>query len=57
MKDIMFEIPSREEVEKVIVTEESVKDKKPQFVIAESGKRAPLKLDSKSKAKRGSEPA
>ncbi len=57
MKDIMFEIPSREEVEKVIITEESVKDKKPQFVIAESGKRAPLKLEAKNKVKRGSEPA
>ncbi|HAG44976.1 MAG TPA: ATP-dependent Clp protease ATP-binding subunit ClpX, partial [Clostridium sp.] len=30
MKDIMFDVPSREEIEKVIITEESVKDKKPQ---------------------------
>ncbi|GAA0116897.1 ATP-dependent Clp protease ATP-binding subunit ClpX [Clostridium senegalense] len=57
MKDIMFEIPSREEIEKVIITKDTIKTKEPDVVIAESGKREPLKIESKGKSKRGLEPA
>lgn len=50
MRNIMFEIPSREEVSKVIVTADTVISKTPELVI-EEGKRKPLtkKLDSKGK--------
>ena len=57
MKDIMFEIPSREEIEKVIITKDTIKTKEPDVVIAESGKREPLKIEPKGKSKRGLEPA
>ncbi|MPM92966.1 ATP-dependent Clp protease ATP-binding subunit ClpX [bioreactor metagenome] len=57
MKDIMFEVPSREEIEKIIIHEDTLLSKKPEYVLAESGKRQPLKIESKSRTKRGSEPA
>jgi ATP-dependent Clp protease ATP-binding subunit ClpX len=57
MKDIMFEVPSREEIEKVIIHEETLKTKEPEYILAEDGKRQPLKIENKSKTKRGSEPA
>lgn len=57
MKDIMFEVPSKEEIEKVIIHEDTLKNKQPEYILAESGKRQPLKLESKTKTKRGSEPA
>jgi len=54
MKDIMFEIPSREEIAKVIVDENSVKTKKPEYILAEGEKRAPLKVSKKGRSKKGS---
>lgn len=57
MKDIMFEVPSREEIEKIIIHEDTLLSKKPEYVLAEGGKRQPLKIESKSRTKRGSEPA
>ncbi|MGL4730513.1 MAG: ATP-dependent Clp protease ATP-binding subunit ClpX [Clostridium sp.] len=57
MKEIMFEIPSREEIEKVIITKDTIETKEPEVIMAESGKREPLKIESKSKSKRGLEPA
>ena len=39
MKEIMFDIPSNEQVSKVIVNEETIKTRNPQLVLAESGKR------------------
>lgn len=57
MKDIMFEVPSREEIEKVIIHEDTLVSKKPEYVIAKDGKRQPLKIESNSRGKRGSEPA
>ena len=56
MKDIMFEIPSREEIAKVIVNEETTKTKKPEYVLAEGEKRTPIKL-KKSRLRKGSETA
>lgn len=55
MQEIMYEVPSREEIEKVIINEETLKTKIPEYVIAESGKREPLKLESKKGVKRAPE--
>ena len=57
MKDIMFDIPSKEEIEKVIIHEDTLNNKQPEYILADSGKRQPLKIDNKTKTKRGSEPA
>jgi ATP-dependent Clp protease ATP-binding subunit ClpX len=57
MKDIMFDIPSKEEIEKVIIHEDTLNNKQPEYVLADSGKRQPLKIENKTKTKRGSEPA
>ena len=57
MKEIMFDIPSNEQVSKVIVNEETIKTKNPQLVLAESGKREKLKLSKKTKSKKGPETA
>ncbi len=57
MKEIMFDIPSNEQVSKVIVNEETIKTKNPQLVLAESGKREKLKLSKKPKSKKGPETA
>jgi len=57
MKEIMFDIPSNEQVSKVIVNEETIKTRTPQLILAESGKREKLKLTKKIKAKKGIETA
>ncbi|GCD09810.1 ATP-dependent Clp protease ATP-binding subunit ClpX [Clostridium tagluense] len=57
MKEIMFDIPSNEEVSKVIVNEETIKTRTPQLVLAENGKREKLKLTKKIKSKKGIETA
>ena len=57
MKEIMFDIPSNEEVSKVIVNEETIVTKTPQLILAESGKREKLKLSKKTKSKKGPETA
>jgi ATP-dependent Clp protease ATP-binding subunit ClpX len=57
MKNIMFEVPSKEEIEKVIIHEETLESKIPEYIISSNGKREPLKLENKNKVKRGSEPA
>lgn len=57
MKEIMFDIPSNEQVSKVIVNEETIKTKTPELVLAEGGKREKLKLSKKTKAKKGPETA
>lgn len=44
MNDIMFEIPSKEEIAKVIITADTIKTKKPEIVLAEGEKRTSLKL-------------
>lgn len=57
MKDIMFEIPSDESIEKVIITEETVKNKKPKLEIAEGGVRTPIAKPRKKKELKGPETA
>ncbi|MBZ9636706.1 ATP-dependent Clp protease ATP-binding subunit ClpX [Clostridium sp. FP1] len=57
MKEIMFDIPSNEQVSKVIVNEETIKTRTPQLVLAENGKREKLKLTKKIKSKKGIETA
>ena len=57
MKEIMFDIPSNEQVSKVIVNEETIKTRNPQLILAESGKREKLKLTKKIKSKKGIETA
>ncbi|MDU4892643.1 MAG: ATP-dependent Clp protease ATP-binding subunit ClpX [Clostridium sp.] len=52
MQDIMYEVPSREEIEKVIIHENTLTTKEPEYVMAESGKREPLKIEGKKGAKR-----
>ena len=57
MKEIMFDIPSNEQVAKVIVNEDTIKTRNPQLILAESGKREKLKLTKKIKTKKGIETA
>ena len=56
MKDIMFEIPSKEEIAKVIITKETVENKVPELVLAEGDKRQPLKV-KKARNRKGPETA
>ncbi len=56
MRDIMFDIPSDEEIHKVIITKESVKTKQPLFERVEGQKRLPMK-PKKAKNKKGIESA
>jgi ATP-dependent Clp protease ATP-binding subunit ClpX len=55
MQEIMYEIPSREEIEKVIINEDTLNTKIPEYIIADNGKREPLKIDSKKGVKRAPE--
>ncbi len=57
MKEIMFDIPSNEQVSKVIVNEDTIKTRNPQLILAENGKREKLKLTKKIKNKKGIETA
>ena len=57
MKEIMFDIPSNEEVSKVIVNEETIRTRIPQLILAENGKREKLKITKKIKNKKGIETA
>jgi ATP-dependent Clp protease ATP-binding subunit ClpX len=57
MKEIMFDIPSNEQVVKVIVSDETIRTKTPQLVLAENGKREKLKIPKKTKSKKGIETA
>lgn len=56
MKDIMFEIPSREEIAKVIVTKDTIEKKVPELIMAEGDKRQPLKA-KKARNRKGPETA
>jgi len=57
MKEIMFDIPSNEQVSKVIVNADTIKTRSPQLILAEGGKREKLKLTKKVKSKKGPETA
>ncbi|AYD39716.1 ATP-dependent Clp protease ATP-binding subunit ClpX [Clostridium fermenticellae] len=56
MKDIMFDIPSKEEIAKVIIDKNTIKTKKPKTIKAEDGKRAPIKV-KKNRSRKGPETA
>jgi ATP-dependent Clp protease ATP-binding subunit ClpX len=56
MKEIMFEIPSKEEITKVVVNKDTVKTKQPEVTITEGQKRLPLKT-KKTKSRKGIETA
>lgn len=58
MKNIMFDVPSREDVKKVIVTESTIKTKEPIIELTEGGKKTPeLVKPEDVKKKRGPETA
>jgi len=57
MKEIMFDIPSNEQVAKVIVNADTIETRNPQLILAENGKREKLKITKKIKAKKGPETA
>lgn len=58
MTDIMFDIPTREDIVKVKVTENTVKDKKnPEVEILPEGEKRPQLKSKKSKLKKGIETA
>lgn len=57
MQEIMYEVPSREEIEKVIIHESTLTTKEPEYIMAASGKREPLKIEGKKGVKRTPEPA
>lgn len=57
MKEIMFDIPSNEEVAKVIINADTIKTRNPELVLAENGKREKIKVTKKIKTKKGTETA
>lgn len=57
MKEIMFDIPSREEIQKIIVNSDSLKTKKLELIMADGGKRLPIKVSKKNKGRKGIESA
>ncbi len=57
MKDIMFDIPSKEEIAKVIINKNTILSKVPEIELAEGEKRLPIKPQKRSKNKRGPETA
>ena len=57
MKEIMFDVPSREEIQKIIVNPDSLKTKKLDIIMAEGGKRLPIKVSKKNKGRKGIESA
>ncbi|KGO12411.1 ATP-dependent Clp protease ATP-binding subunit ClpX [Clostridium botulinum] len=56
MREIMFDIPSQENIGKVIVNKDCIKTKKPELIEAEGGKRLPIK-PKKGKKRKDSETA
>ncbi|MDV3427739.1 MAG: ATP-dependent Clp protease ATP-binding subunit ClpX [Bacillota bacterium] len=57
MLDIMYDIPTKEDIQKVIINKDTLSSKKPEVVLAASGKREVLKLSKKTKSKKGPETA
>jgi len=57
MRDIMFDIPSREEIQKVSINEDTIKNKKPEIILAEGGVRQPITPQKRKRKKRGIETA
>lgn len=56
MKDVMFDIPSKEEIAKVVIHKETIETKEPELIEAEGEKRAPLKV-KKARNRKGPETA
>ncbi len=56
MRDIMFEVPSNEQITQVVITKDTMKSKQPVLQLSEGEKRAPLK-SKKTKSKKGIESA
>ncbi|WP_251861096.1 ATP-dependent Clp protease ATP-binding subunit ClpX [Clostridium sp. Marseille-Q2269] len=56
MREIMFDIPSQENISKVIVNEDCIKTRKPELIETEDGKRLPIK-PKKGKKRKDSETA
>lgn len=56
MRDIMFDVPSKEEIAKVIINADTVISKKPEYVLAEGEKRIPLK-SKKNRSRKNPETA
>ena len=56
MREIMFDIPSQENIGKVIINEDCIKTRKPELIEAEGGKRLPIK-PKKGKNRKDSETA
>ncbi|WP_035289600.1 ATP-dependent Clp protease ATP-binding subunit ClpX [Clostridium sp. KNHs214] len=52
MRNIMFEVPSDESIEKVIITKETMKNKTPDIVNSKDGKRKAIKAPKKSLEKK-----
>ncbi|WP_298839136.1 ATP-dependent Clp protease ATP-binding subunit ClpX [Clostridium sp.] len=57
MKEVMFDIPSNEEVAKVIINADTIKTRNPELVLAEGGKREKIKITKQIKSKKGPESA
>ena len=57
MLDIMYDIPTKEDIAKVIINKDSLTTKKPEVILAVNGKREILKLSKKTKSKKGPETA
>ena len=56
MKDIMFDIPSKDDISKVIIKEDTITTKIPEIIKCESGTRVPIKV-KKARKKKGTETA
>ncbi|MCB2305068.1 ATP-dependent Clp protease ATP-binding subunit ClpX [Clostridium estertheticum] len=57
MKEVMFDIPSNEEVSKVIINADTIQTRNPELVLAEGGKREKIKITKQIKSKKGPESA
>ncbi|MBP2032777.1 ATP-dependent Clp protease ATP-binding subunit ClpX [Clostridium algifaecis] len=57
MNDIMFDIPSKEDICKVIVNKQTISDKKPEVVKVENGEKRPSLKVKKSRTRKGPETA
>jgi ATP-dependent Clp protease ATP-binding subunit ClpX len=57
MRDIMFEIPTREEIAKVIINEDTIKTKQPEVVLTDGEPRQAIAQQKRKRKKRGIESA
>ena len=53
----MFDIPSNEEVAKVIINADTIVTRSPELILAEGGKREKIKITKQIKSKKGPESA